>query len=178
MSLSPKDEIVSVFLEKIIFKFSQCMITILLSYSLGEECGPSFEQIWIRISQGCFMPSLAEIGSVILEKIFKLYVLVFLLFRSYLTLEKGGALHLNKIWTLLHKDTLCQVQLKLAKWFWRRFFNFVNVLGKGRDNNLHKLESPSPNNAKFGWNWPIGSGQDFFHIVNVLLLFLNIIFPL
>mgnify|MGYP003691595853 CR=1 FL=1 len=35
------------------------------------------------------------------------------------------------IWTNLKpppKDALCQVWLKLAKWFWRRrFFNFVNV---------------------------------------------------
>ena len=102
------------------------------------------------------MPSLAEIDSVVLEKIFKLNVLVFLLFRSYLTLEKGWALHLNKIWTPLHKDTLCEVWLKLAKWFWRSFLNFVNVLGKGSDNTL---ESPSPNNVcnKFGWNWPMGS---------------------
>ena len=42
------------------------------------------------------MPSLVEIGSVVLEKIFFL-VNVFSLFRNYLPLEKDGALHLNKV---------------------------------------------------------------------------------
>ena len=54
----------------------------------------------------------------------------------------GGALHLNKLETPLPKDALCQVWLKLAQWFWRRFLNFSNVFslirdylpfGKGRD---------------------------------------------
>ena len=35
-------------------------------------------------------------------------------------LEKGGALHLNKRESPSPKDALCQVWLKLAKWFWRR----------------------------------------------------------
>ena len=53
---------------------------------------------------------------------------VFSLFRNYLPLEKGGALHLNKFESLSPKDALCQVWLKLAQWFWRRkIFNFVNV---------------------------------------------------
>ena len=58
-------------------------------------------------------------------------------FCNYLPLEKGGALHLNKLISPSPKDVLCQVWLKLAKWFWRRrFFYFVNVflspLGKER----------------------------------------------
>ena len=37
-------------------------------------------------------------------------------------------LHLNKLESPSPKDALCQVWLKLAKWFWRRrFLNFVNV---------------------------------------------------
>ena len=39
---------------------------------------------------------------------------------NYLPLEKGGALHLNKLESLSSKDALCQVLLKLAQWFWRR----------------------------------------------------------
>ena len=35
-------------------------------------------------------------------------------------LEKGGALHMNKLESHSPKDTLCQVWLKLAQWFWRR----------------------------------------------------------
>ena len=47
------------------------------------------------------------------------FVNVFSLFRNYIPLEKGGALHLNKIESPLPKDALCQVWLKLAQWFWK-----------------------------------------------------------
>ena len=62
------------------------------------------------------------------EEDFFNFVNIFSLFRNYLPLEKGAALHLNKLESPSPKDTLCQVWLKLAKWFWRiRFSNFVNV---------------------------------------------------
>ena len=50
------------------------------------------------------------------------------LFCNYLPLDKGEALHLNKIEFPLPKGASCQVWLKLARWFlsWR-FLNFVNV---------------------------------------------------
>ena len=70
--------------------------------------------------QGCFVPILVENGSVILEKKFFHFVNVFTLFRNYLPLEKGGALHLNKLESPSLRNTLCQVWLKLAQWFWRR----------------------------------------------------------
>ena len=134
------------------------MITILLSYPLGKECGHSFEQIWIRFFRGCFMPSLAEIGSVILEKIF----------------------HLNKIWTPLHKDTLCQVRLKLAKWFWRWFFLILSMsLETGEIiicinlNPFHQIMLLLV--VEIG---PLAMDKFFFLIVYVLLLFRYIVFPL
>ena len=96
------------------------------------------------------------------------FVNVFSLFRSYLPLEKGGALHLNKLESPSPKNALCQVWLKLAQWFWRRrFFNFVNVfslfwnylpLEKGRALHLINL-NPLHSRilcAKFGWNWLSG----------------------
>ena len=53
------------------------------------------------------MPSLVEIGSVVLEKkIFLNFIIVFSLFQNYLPLEKGGALHLNKLESPSHKDAL------------------------------------------------------------------------
>ena len=101
------------------------------------------------------MPSLVKIGLVDLEKmIFFISSMYFSLFRNYLPLEKGGALHLNKLESPSPKDTLCQVWLKLAQWFWiRRFLNFVNVfslfhnyhpLKMGGALHFNKLESPSP----------------------------------
>ena len=37
----------------------------------GKEHGISFEQTLIPFSQGCFVPSLVEIGGVVLDKYFK-----------------------------------------------------------------------------------------------------------
>ena len=53
------------------------------------------------------MPSLVEVGSVVLEKkeIFK-FVNVFSQFRNYLPLEKGRTLHLNKLASSTPKDDL------------------------------------------------------------------------
>ena len=55
------------------------------------------------------------------------FVNVFLLFRNYFPLKEGRALFLNKTDSPLPEDAYCQVWLKLAQWFSRRFFNFVNV---------------------------------------------------
>ena len=53
---------------------------------------------------------------------------VFSLFRNYLPLEKGMALHLDTLESPSIKDALCQVWMKLAQWFWRkRFLYFVNL---------------------------------------------------
>ena len=81
-------------------------------------------------------------------------------FRNFVNispLEKGGSLHLNKFESLLTKDTLCQVLMKLAQWFWRRrFFKNINVfsqfgnyllLEKGGSLHLNKFESLSPKDA-------------------------------
>ena len=48
------------------------------------------------------------------------FVNVFSQFHNNLSLEKGGAPLLNKHESPSSKDALCQVWLKLAKWFWRR----------------------------------------------------------
>ena len=74
-------------------------------------------------------------------------------FRKYLPFEKKGALHLNKLDSSSAKDTLCQVCLIFAQWFWRiRFFKFVNIFSQfcnylplEKDGALHlnKLESPT-----------------------------------
>ena len=48
------------------------------------------------------------------------FVNVFSQFHNYLPLEKDGALSLRKLKSCSPKDTLCQVWLNLAQWFWRR----------------------------------------------------------
>ena len=54
------------------------------------------------------MPSLVEIGPVVLEKIFFNFGNVFLLFGYNRPLEKGEALYLNKLESASPKDALCQ----------------------------------------------------------------------
>ena len=74
-------------------------------------------QVWLKLAQW------------FLRRRFFNFVNVFLLFRNYLPLEKGGALHLNKVEYPSPEDALCQVWLKLVQWFWRRrFLNFVNII--------------------------------------------------
>ena len=79
--------------------------------------------------------------------------LIYSLFLNYLPLEKGGALHLNKLESPLTNDALCKVWLKFAQRFWRRFFSFVNVFSlscsylpweNGEALHLNKLEFPLP----------------------------------
>ena len=52
------------------------------------------------------MPSLVELTLWFWRKGFFIFVNVFFLFRNYLPLEKGGALHLNKL-NPLHTGMLC-----------------------------------------------------------------------
>ena len=116
-----------------------------------------------------FVQRLIEIGSVVLEKKILKFRLCIFSIKNYLLLEKGRALHLNKLESPSPKDALSQVWLKLTKWFWRKIFNFDNVfslfrnylpLEKGGALHLKKLESPSPKDAlcqvwlKFAqWFW-------------------------
>ena len=105
---------------------------------------------------------------------------VFSLFRNYLPLEKGGALHLNKRESPTPKLASCQVWSKLAPWFWIRImFNFVNTFSPFRDYlpfekggalHLNKRESPTPKLASCQvwlklaqWFWR----RRFLNFVNV-----------
>jgi hypothetical protein len=108
---------------------------------------------------------------------------VFFLFRYYLPLKRDNPLHLNRLEFLPPKDDLCQVWLKLAKWFWRtRFLNYptpflwFSPLRRDLALYLNKQEFPLPKDdvyaripftqrwcvlcTKFDWIWPAGSGED------------------
>ena len=102
------------------------------------------------------------------------FVNVFSLFYNYLHMEKRVAIHLNKLESPWSKHALCQVWLKLVRLFLRIFyFNFVDVFSLFRNyiplerawpfkwTNLNPFD-PSMLCAKFGRNWPDGSGEDFW----------------
>ena len=73
-------------------------------------------QVWLKLAQWFW------------RRRFLNFVNGFSLFRNYLPLEKGGVLFKKKqLKSPLPKDALCQVWLKLAQWFLRRFLHFINV---------------------------------------------------
>ena len=144
--------------------FLKCVNIFSLLSPLGKGHGPSFEQTWLPITQGCFVSSLVEIGPVVLmKKIFKVHQCIY-----HLPLEngRGVALHLNKLESPSSKYALCQVWLKLALWFLRwRFFMFVNVFSLFPYfsfiwSNLNP-HYPRMLCAKLGWNWPGGSDEEY-----------------
>ena len=59
-------------LEKKNSKYCQFIFAISLLFTLGNGRGPSFEQTWTPFTRGCFVPSLVEIGLVVLEKKMKM----------------------------------------------------------------------------------------------------------
>ena len=80
--------------------------------------------------------------------------------------------NLNKLESPSSKVSLCQVSLKLAKWF-SNFINHVFLLfrnylplEKGMVLHLNNLNSLYPKMlcAKFGWNWSSGFGKKTFKI--------------
>jgi hypothetical protein len=131
---------------------------------------------------------LTEFGPLVLEKkIFFLIFSVFLLFCFYLPLDMGYPLHLKLITPSLNDD-LCQVWLKLAKWFWsRRFLNnpphfcifvIISPLKKAWPFIWTNLNSLHPRMVYFksDWIWPAGSGKDFLMTLSHFYIFM-IIYP-
>ena len=87
-----------------------------------------FIWIWTPSPKNAFAMFGFRIGSVVLEKkIFKFRQCIFSI-KNYLPLEKGGALHLDKLESPSPKDALCQVLLKLAQWFWGRRFFLISTM--------------------------------------------------
>ena len=83
--------------EDIFVSWSSMYFRYLVFTPLGKGRGPSFEQTWIPFTQGCLLPSLIEISPAILQKkIFKFCQFFFAILLLF-SLEKGGALHLNKL---------------------------------------------------------------------------------
>ena len=112
-----------------------------------------FVKPWVSFIKWCFVPSFVDIGSVVLEKIFKFRQWIFAI--SLLSpLGKGlGPLFVKNLNN------------------WRKFLNFVNVFSLFR--KYFPLENEWPfiwTNlfplytrmlwAKFGYNWPSGSWEE------------------
>ena len=66
-------------------------------------------QVWLKLAQWFWKIIFFNLSN------------VFSLFRNYLPMEKGMAHLLQKLESPLSKDALCQVWLKLTKWFWRKW---------------------------------------------------------
>ena len=82
-------EISPAVLEKKTFKFWQCIFAISLLSPFEKWLGHSFEQTLIAFTDGNFVPSLVEIGPVVLEKNIFNFVNVLSLLRNYQPLEKA-----------------------------------------------------------------------------------------
>ena len=165
-------EIGPVVLEKV-FSFHQCILAISLLSPLGKGCGPSFEQIWIPITQACFVLSLFKIGQVVQEKKILKFSPSFFLLLSRLG-KRIWPLYLNKTEFPSPNDALCQVWLKLGHWFWRtRFLNANNVFWLFRYHlPLEKGVAPSFEQAWAAWYLSIAYG------LNVMLHWYFNILPL
>ena len=90
-------------------------------------------QIWLKLIQW------------FLRRRFLNFVNVFLLFRNYLPLGKGGTVHLNKLELSSHTDALCQICLILNQWFLKFSqcvfaISYLSTLGKGRNPSFEQTK--------------------------------------
>ena len=141
-------EINPVILENKIFQVCQCIFAISLLSPIAKRRGPSFKQIWIHITQECFVPSFVEIGPVVLKK--KKFVSILSLFRYYLPLAKGGPFiqtnmnfhHPSKFgWNW---SSGSEENFQSSSIYYRYFVITLYLpLEKGVALHLHKRESPS-----------------------------------
>ena len=126
----------------------------------------------ILFTNWCFVSILVKISQMVPKKIFYITLMYFPYFVIISPWKNGGPFIWKTIESPSPKDTLCQVWLKLAKWFCRRFINFPNILftllvssplGKGEWPFIWtKLNPHYPRMlcTKFSWNWSCGSGEE------------------
>ena len=109
-------EIGPVILEKIL-KFRQCIFTISSSSPLRKGRGPIFEQTWIPFTQECIVPSLVEIGQVVLEnKILKFRQRIFTIsLLSLLGKESGPSF--KQAWILVTQGSFVHSMAEIGQWF-------------------------------------------------------------
>ena len=120
--------------------------------TLWELNGSSFEQTWIPFTQRCVVPSLVEIGPVVLEKkIFLNFVNVCLLFRNYLPLEKSMWCKKNySVAELLHTFLNCG-----GSEFNVETFYYLGHLGTYLLMTILITVHPEGNNSSFISSWKV-----------------------
>ena len=99
-------------------------------------------------TKGCMVPNLVDIGPVVLIEDFKISSIFFSIFRNYLPLKWGGALHLNKLESSSLKDALWQIWLKLVQWFWKRKWKCENDDDGQRTNSKKSSLEPKAQKVK------------------------------
>ena len=134
-------------LEKRIFKFRQHILLFRSYLPFEKGHGPQFEQIWICITNECFVLNLVKFDLVVLENSSMYF------FRS-LPFGKGMAFHF-----LITKGCFVLSLVKFDKVVLeKKIFKFIDVFllfrnyrylpfGKVMALHLHKLESPSHKDA-------------------------------
>ena len=114
----PKDDLNQVWLKfwrRFFFNNLAKFLHFFLLSPLWRGPGTLFEQFRIPFTQRWFLPSLIEIGLLVLEKKnFKNFQCIFTLLLLS-PLGDGQSLHLNKLESPPPKNDLCQVCLKLAQ---------------------------------------------------------------
>ena len=79
-----------------------------------------FDETWIPLTQGCFVPSLVEFAQRFWRRRIFFLSFMYMYFRYFTIMFP-----LNKLESPLTKDALCHVWLKLSPWFWKGgFFEF------------------------------------------------------
>ena len=118
----------------------------------GEGRGPSPEQTWIPSTQGFFVPSLVESGTVVLEKkIFKYfdYNLTFLLLSS---LVKGHGPSFEQTWIPSTQGCFVPSLVEIVQGFWRRSWNVKSL-------QTNRLTDRRHNRRSEKLIWAFGSGE-------------------
>ena len=132
-------------------------------FSPLKKRGPSFENTWILITQECIVPIRLKLAQWFLRTRLRFlkFVNVFSLFRYYLRLEKGAALHLNKLKFPSSKDALCRVVLKLVQWYLRRWKceKFTDRMADGQTDGRTDKRADDGQQAIRKVTWAFSSGE-------------------
>ena len=104
-------------------------------------------QVWFKLAQWFWRRRFLNNFNIILH------------FRYYLPLEKGMALHMNKLESPLPKDALCQVLFKFVQWFWRRSWKCEKFTDGQTDDRQQAIRKA---HLSFQLRWPNKNQQLYF----------------